>query len=177
MPRNDLSKLSKNLTRALQCFLESDAKLLNLGVNERSVSSKLAAHLSQVYADYDVDCEYNRNANQIKRLRPEQCLSNDIKGTTIFPDIIIHKRGNNSRNELVIEVKKINNNDDMRDIEKLKCLTDLNGYGYNYGLQLKFGKQKVSDITVWIQGSADDDATEYLKKELKAADILITDEA
>lgn len=110
-----LEKLKKGVTR----FYESrDGLLLNraLNINERSVTHKLAMFLTPLFSNYDVDCEYNRMIGHegtrmegdlfVKKLGlgPITTTGEDDDGTTVYPDIIIHKR-NQPINIAVIEVK------------------------------------------------------------------------
>jgi hypothetical protein len=89
-------------------------------VNERSLTHRLAVHLERSLAergsDLSVDCEYNRSGGSPKRLQhliesfaktatPEE-LVRDTKGRTVFPDIVVHKRGTDGPNVIVIEAKR-----------------------------------------------------------------------
>ena len=132
----------ENINMVTNNFLDNQADLLQSGINERTLSAQFAHELinSGLFNEYDIDCEYNRLDTEIKRLPPpEDCESNDTEGKTIYPDILIHKRGKSSDNLAVIEIKKSNNSDTARDIEKLKALTQQNGgYAYTYGVHLTF---------------------------------------
>lgn len=128
---------------ALAGFLSKDGDLLGLNVNERSITHCLAEHLHEAFPDYNVDCEYNRQGNETKRLPvgPTDCRSDDLDAVTVYPDIIIHKRGVQDNNLLVIEVKKSNarncSADNERDINKLQGFTDPRGeYRYKVGVFL-----------------------------------------
>ncbi len=107
----------------------------------------------------------------------ENTKTDDIKGKTIFPDIIVHSRGNDLKNLLIIEIKKESNKSKIgnkNDILKLKTLTasryednpDYN-YRYRYGIHLIFGTEKVSYVDVYTNRDKDDDLTEHLKTTLK----------
>jgi len=59
-----------------------------------------------------------------------------------YPDIIVHQRGNNDHNILIIEVKKQSSDikDDKYDICKLKAFTEEsenNKYKYQFGVFIK----------------------------------------
>lgn len=132
---------------AVEKLFEKDKLLLEKDVNERSITHKLAEYLQERFWDYDVDCEYNRNLNSVKRL--EVLIGNiepkDTKGKTIYPDIVIHKRSTHRKNLLIIEVKKRQNIDGKAkryDLEKIKLLTkkNQNNYAYELGLYLELGK-------------------------------------
>jgi hypothetical protein len=57
------------LLRAIQTFLERDDYLLRFDVNERSITSLIARYLAPELADYNVDCEYNRDGVNPKRIQ------------------------------------------------------------------------------------------------------------
>jgi hypothetical protein len=97
--------------RAIATLLAEDQYLLVNDVNERSITHKLADYLQREFPDTNVDCEYNKNHDDTKRLRlpPKTDIrSDDLDAHTVFPDIIVHKR-NTDENLLVIEVKKSTN--------------------------------------------------------------------
>lgn len=75
-------------------------------VSERSIVARFAIYLQmQLYEnnglkDYNLDVEYNRNMDRPKGLPKTAWRDNGA-----YPDLIIHKRGNNSGNILVVEFK------------------------------------------------------------------------
>ena len=129
--------------------------------NERSITHKLAEHLQRQFNDLKVDCEYNRHGDDkdaVKRLycdcdprtsrcHPNMTATECLHATTIYPDIVVHERGIDDSNALVIEVKKSNRDDADHDKYKLCKLTvprnqnepeDKFKYGYKLGLFLVF---------------------------------------
>jgi hypothetical protein len=96
------------LNRALDAFAERDKHLLAADASERSMSHQIAVHLAKEIPGYDVDCEYNRDGFDVKRLhlghRPAS--DDDDEAVTVFPDIIVHRRGTNDDNLLVVEMNK-----------------------------------------------------------------------
>ena len=99
------------LGKAEEKLRRTDRFLLRNDVNERSITHKLAQHLEKYFRGWDVDCEYNRVGTELmtKRLRSpgaEQCHTDDTDAQTIYPDIIVHRRGKENQNLLVIEAKK-----------------------------------------------------------------------
>jgi hypothetical protein len=85
---------------------------------------------------YNLDCEYNKNCNDIKET--PRCP----KGTK--PDLIIHKRGNNDNNLLIIEFKshssKLRKYKDFgvsKDVIKLEDFTSNYKYNYQLGVLVK----------------------------------------
>ena len=134
----------EKIKNAYRKFLKNDSYLLKVGANERSITHRLAIYLEDEFPDYNVDCEYNREGADIKRIReifnnniPQTDISiTDKDGNTksVFPDIIIHHRGTND-NFIVIEAKKTTNNCEY-DEEKLKAYkTDLK---YRHTFFVKF---------------------------------------
>jgi len=132
--------------KALDKLLRMDTQLIDLDVNERSISHKLAEYLQKEFNEYNVDCEYNRHLNLIKRIKipSGDVYGDDTEAKTIFPDIIIHKRNSDENNLLVIEIKKSNNSINREfDKTKLKLLTKANGdYRYTLGLFIEFNMNK-----------------------------------
>ncbi len=131
----------KKVIAALADFINLDIYLLQRDVNERSITHKLAEHLQRQFPEWNVDCEYNRDMDNPKRLRIKkiEITSDDTEGRTTYPDIIVHKRGNNDNNKLVIEVKKnrsVSCKDKTVDINKVKAFTSSKEFKYERGLFL-----------------------------------------
>ena len=82
---------------ALSDFAKHDMELLHVGVQEETLSHRLAIYIEQRLTGWQVDCEYNRDLHHPK-MNPEG-------SGRIRPDIIAHRR-NSPRNLLVVEVKK-----------------------------------------------------------------------
>lgn len=148
-----------DFVKAVSEFLLKEKFLLAKDLNERSTTHKLAEYLQKYFQDYSVDCEYNRMLNNEKYETKQLSLYNSIecvkiddnKGTTVFPDIIIHKRGNNENNLVVIEVKKkCNNKSKNFDSEKLKAFTSQ--LKYKYGIYLEFDTKKVCKMNFFKEG-------------------------
>jgi hypothetical protein len=133
--------MRRQVVAAIRDFLRRDRALLIYDVNERSITHKLAGYLQARFRGWDVDCEYNRNHDDPKRLklRPENVRTNDTQAQTVFPDIIVHKR-HTDENLLVIEVKKSTNNQgDDHDLRKLEAFKQQLGYKYAAFLKLEAG--------------------------------------
>ena len=78
--------------------------------SERSIAARLAMYLREHFIEYDVDVEYNRAEDKVKRLRDvvSRCRRDrdETEDQRVLPDVIVHRRGDNKSNLLVIEVKK-----------------------------------------------------------------------
>jgi hypothetical protein len=125
------------LMRALRIFLERDSYLLRVDANERSITFQIARYLAAEFPEFDVDCEYNRDGVDPKKLRYMD-LNPDKEDTfarTVFPDIIVHRR-NSENNYLVIEAKKTTNRD-SRDIDFDKLAGYKRDLRYRYALFLE----------------------------------------
>jgi hypothetical protein len=140
--------------------MTSDAHLLRIDVNERSITHRLAVHLEDAFKGWDVDCEYNRNRYDTKRLiigddvkiRVETIQTDDEHGRTVYPDIIVHRRGTD-KNFLVVEVKKTTNHI-AKDLDLNKLREYKRQLGYSHALFLNFntGSPERALVTeeIWI---------------------------
>ena len=106
-------------------------------VCERACLFRFAHYLQNILDEKEVlrnlvvDCEYNRNGYDLKR------LSAFANGT--YPDLIIHHRGDNKGNFLVMEIKSWWNKDINQDKKKIKAFMDKNeGYNDRFGIVLLF---------------------------------------
>src|SRR6266849_1979240 len=120
--RNQVIEAVQN---GLDRLIEKDKFLLVYDVNERSLSHHFANYLQMEVdrwgEEWQVDCEYNRDiaegeyyskklnltTNEIQAaLKPDV---EDEHASTVFPDVIIHRRGptgHQGGNLLVVEMKK-----------------------------------------------------------------------
>jgi hypothetical protein len=129
----DHDEVMNRVRAALGKLIDSDAHLLSVDVNERSITHRLGAYLQCQFEGWHVDCEYNRNRADAKYL--EGWETNDTHARTVFPDIIVHHR-DTADNLLVVEVKKTTNSTpNDSDLRKLRgCMEEL---GYRYALFLR----------------------------------------
>jgi hypothetical protein len=128
----DKNEVSDIIYSAMTELVENDRDILEININERTISHRLAIYLEKYFDGWSVDCEYNRDHDDKKTLHifPERTLTNDTEANTVFPDIIVHERRTN-KNLLVIEIKKSSNNNETersKDIEKLKAFKRELGY-------------------------------------------------
>lgn len=135
MNDSELQSVKNKLREAYNLLLKNDGYLLEKDVNERSLTHKYAEYLKELFPGYNVDCEYNRDGLDPKKLigLKEKISSDDTNGRTVYPDIIIHHRGTKN-NLVVIEAKKSKNKGN--DIKKL--LEYKNQLGYDYAFAVKF---------------------------------------
>ncbi|MCU6708005.1 hypothetical protein M6D81_04700 [Paenibacillus sp. J5C_2022] len=162
------SYIKRALNNSIKEFLDRDKYLLEKNVSERAISHKIASYLEDEFGSfYDVDCEFNRNASNEAELKKILVIHNEIKELpgiksnpriheidgeeyyefSVYPDIIVHKRGRSNRNILIIEIKK-SNSSITKDYDycKLKAYTDskYNDLKYQYGAFLSFNMATMS---------------------------------
>lgn len=139
-----VNEVHNKVDQAIVQLLENDYYLLQIDANERAISHRLGLYLQLLFEGWHVDCEYNRNFGQIKRLEQYEELLDanqrmrniaETDPITVFPDIIIHERSTHN-NLLVLEMKKttskISNDFDYAKLREFKTQ-----YGYSHALFLK----------------------------------------
>ena len=110
-PDPELAQIEQRVIQAAESLVTYDGYLLTCDLNERSITHKFAEHLQREFPEWNVDCEYNRDHDDTKRLDlpPRRNISSDdLDAKTVYPDIIVHRRGTDL-NIVVIEVKKSTN--------------------------------------------------------------------
>ncbi len=149
--------VEERVCAALSKLLEKDHYLLEKDVNERSITHRLGIYLQEMFPEWHVDCEYNLDGDDPKRLEgfidklwreyerfdvalTDQELQQYKEDTTVSPDIIVHKRGTEC-NLLVIEAKKNHSaeRDKIRDCVKLSEYVNQLGYKHALFLKLEVG--------------------------------------
>ena len=124
------------LKRAIARVEHADRHLLRIDVSERCIATRLAMYLREYFIDYDVDVEYNRDGERVKKLREvQQYPRNRDEGTesnSVLPDVIVHRRGDNNSNLLVIEMKKESNRNGL-DTDRKRLKAFKKELGYNLG--------------------------------------------
>ena len=183
----EIFELMDIFEKAKNKFLKEEKEIIEIDINERTLSARLMFHLQTIlledklyrekYKTYSVDCEYNRiNEYKIKTLKRYENFEiddNSDKIRKIFPDIILHKRKEED-NLIVIEMKKsTSNNKDCKekDRERLKIMTDLNEpNNFNYTLGVYFEVDTIGNnnhiIEFFVNGK------KYKKTKNRINDIL-----
>jgi hypothetical protein len=97
---------------------------------------------------------------KIKRIKPPDdkvdIKWDDTEAKTVFPDIVVHERGNDKNNLLVIEIKKSGNNSvrESFDKGKLKAFTK-EPYSYELGLFIKFDGPNKTPVLKWFKNGVE----------------------
>lgn len=150
-----MKMLDRLVNQALDMLYEKDMHLImNRAINscgkdeihhvgERSSVFRFAHYLQNLmdktgqFEDFTLDCEYNRNGAECKAL---PSFSN---GT--FPDLIIHKRGSNDFNLLVMEFKTHWNRETADDKRKLREFTSpLGNYKFHRGYSVVIERERAN---------------------------------
>ena len=115
------AQLEAAVRAACDRLVKNEQPLFTRDINERTLTHKFAMYL-QAEVDswgeaWDVDCEFNRSIAQPKDMKTldlparlahklgEVTPVDDVHARTVFPDVIVHRRGT-VENLLVVEVKK-----------------------------------------------------------------------
>lgn len=153
--------INQAMSTALEQLRDRDRHLLIHGLHERSISHRLAVYLETLLPNFNVDCEYNgnvdadngkkyiyflkANAPRLKIKLKDEEIDADTIERSIYPDIIVHRRGGNGpeNNLLVAEIKLTSSTVDVGwDKEKLSRFTSSefeNRFDYQYGVFILLG--------------------------------------
>mgnify|MGYP005777209261 CR=1 FL=1 len=131
-----------------KCY-KNDLELINRSMEQACVA-RIFFYMQEMiyndpkykeYRDYNLDCEYNKNGEQIKATPRRQ------NGTK--PDMILHKRRTNNKNLIVVEFKAAQGRtvyyEDTKtamDYVKLEDFTNSAIYNYKLGVYVKLNKRK-----------------------------------
>lgn len=150
-------EVRKKVDQAIAQLFEKDFFLLQIDANERAISHRLGLYLQLLFDEWHVDCEYNRDLDNPKRLKTytrfiDAKLSvgsiSETDPITVFPDIIVHERGTHN-NLLIIEMKKTTSQiSDEFDYFKLHEFKHQYGYPHALFLRLVTGRKEVGIETM-----------------------------
>jgi hypothetical protein len=143
---NDLLRL---VNEALRGVYEKDRILPETKANERCIVFRFGLYFHALlqdseYSKLDFDLEYNRNAEN--QDSPSHTKGTESSPNGVIPDAVLHSRGNNDTNVLVMEFKPAWRSGDIEeDLKKLEDFTNPAArrgkrYGYGLGLSIVLGK-------------------------------------
>lgn len=128
-----------NIQQLLDSFVVEEEQILVNEASEQSISHQLAVKLSRYFPGWHVDCEYNRQMNDIKNLIYAVSRTGHASRHNVVPDIIIHQRMT-CNNLLAIEIKKSTNREEnFRDLAKLNAFREQLGYRYSLFIRFRVG--------------------------------------
>jgi hypothetical protein len=153
-------EITQRFEQALDDFIATDVDLLRFNADERAISHKLAEHIGKHFPEWNIDCEYNRiGKDQQKKLLhyshdrfveakragmiPDFIttfneLQNSRYAVPVYPDIIVHQRGDRTTNLLIVEVKKSSNPDVMLGWDQWKIQFFRANLNYQVGVFISF---------------------------------------
>ncbi|XSG75721.1 hypothetical protein ACP8Y2_01720 [Herpetosiphon llansteffanensis] len=141
------STIKARLDAALQMLIVNDRYLLDENLHERTIVHKFATYLQFMFQSWHVDVEFNKDQLDSKTIHILEHNNPEPHKRSVFPDIIVHRRGSN-QNLLIIEAKKSTNSDHESsnyDRQKLACYMQNSGnnnLGYKYGCYIEFITKK-----------------------------------
>lgn len=148
--RTSIPQVKHKFGVALGLLLENDSYLVTHRANERSITHKLAEYLQPEFPHWNVDCEYDIDGWELKRLEGIQECDERRRTSQVLPDIIVHVRGSRM-NLLVVEVKTNPNADESCDIKKLRLFTLHSGdYRYRLGVFLRLNPDGAEPDLHWF---------------------------
>ncbi|WP_020597285.1 hypothetical protein [Spirosoma panaciterrae] len=159
LPKEDIDGLKSIISSSLDYLYEYDFPLIQIRGMEQSAAFRFAIYLHEEIMNFawlsqlNLDIEYNKNGEGPK-ITPRREY-----GTK--PDLIIHGRGHNNLNVLIIEFKHWSNTArEQNDIEKLEDFTNQDGaYKYGLGAFIRL-RPDVCNPVYFINGQAENDIAE-----------------
>ena len=80
-----LYQIKRRLNIAIDTLRVNDNYLLINDVNERSITHKLATYMEQTFGKtYDIDCEYNRNIGDSKKISMLKSKWNELNNCSVI---------------------------------------------------------------------------------------------
>lgn len=129
-------------------------------VSERGIVFRFGLYFHQLlnelndeyFDELSLDVEYNRNLKNCKRVPSRE--------NGAIPDMILHKRGDNDNNLLIMEFKTWWNTNISDDIIKIKdFMNPNNGYSYKFGACISIRRNSVK-IT-WVDSNGNTEFVRY----------------
>lgn len=121
----------------------TDDTLFGNVVREEAHSHRIAHYLENYLQGYfpenihiSVDCEYDKHEQGGKEV-PSLRERYPDRPDTVRPDIVIHHRGDDRANILVVEVKRRSHPANEKEYAKAKINALMRDYQYNYGLYIE----------------------------------------
>ena len=121
-------------------------------MHEVALCHRLAVHLekSEKFDGYLIDCDYNRSGINVKRSERnvKKHPREKVKNCGFRPDIIVHKRGSDDDNLIMIEAKKASATRPQKKEAKKRLRRHAKAYNYCYAFYVEFPKKCVQEDSV-----------------------------
>jgi hypothetical protein len=137
LDRTTKEAILRAIRDSLKRVATEDAELLRRGVHEVSLVHRFGGFLESaldpvIQGTLSVDIEYNRRGDDVKQLPG---LRGSTSGSSFRPDLIVHRRGFDDRNLLVVEWKKSADDQTIEQLtNRVRSLVRSTGYGYEIGV-------------------------------------------
>ena len=138
---------------ALEALEVNDGFLLEHAVGERCIAAKLAVYLGGVFPSHDVDVEYNKHGVDPKVLDVDLPDGTQLKDQLVIPDVVVHRRGSDNHNVLVIEMKKNGSSEEAVRYDRAKLRAFKGHLGYQFGalIQIDTGRGRTGEPEIeWM---------------------------
>ena len=147
------------LEKAINECYKKDRYLIDKGMEQASVA-RIFYYMQRAIEfedDFDVLREYHLDCEYYKHGEDKKITESHPKGSR--PDVILHKRGTDDDNLLIIEFKSYSNNDCIDDYIKLKEFTSVSEvYRYSLGIFAKLNRRETE--YVYFQNGKEVEKTE-----------------
>ncbi len=121
-------------------------------MHEVALCHRLAFHLenSKKFDGYLIDCDYNRSGINVKRSERnvKRHPREKVKNCGFRPDIIVHKRGSDDDNLIMIEAKKASATRPQKRKAKKRLICHAKEYKYCYAFYVEFPRECVQEDSV-----------------------------
>jgi len=152
----------KLLWDALEQFFEKDADFPK-DANERAATHRLAVWIELLLFSrvrgLSIDCEYNREGSEPKRLElklrelaSRRSRSGCDMRSRVYPDIIVHRRGEDGPNVMVVEVKRVNAPDKSLEFDREKLRLYTQEFGYHHAFLVQLGRTRTESEVERVDG-------------------------
>lgn len=129
-----VDRVKKAVKDALWLIRANDAFLFEADAHERTIAARFALYLLPYFPEHQIDPEYNRHGLNPKVVDlPANCGGR----RRVIPDIVVHQRGRDDENLLIIQIKK-ETNPEPRECDRAVIAAMKDQLGYSYGVLIDF---------------------------------------
>src|SRR5260370_166764 len=146
----------EKVVNAIREFYQHEAFLLEKDLGERTLTHRLAVHLEQEFSGWDVDCDYNRLGERLLKLPHGSIISTDDGlGKSIFPDIVLHRRGipdnlpaleASTATPKVVKTRADVKADDARGLEEETRITEIPAPRYKEKVRAEYYLKRMQEL-------------------------------
>ena len=140
-------------------FYTNDKILIDNGVSERSAFFRIGYYMADKIKQYplfkniSIDCEYNRNLKSSKSMYKQTLDGIKKKIKDAMPNLLMHERGKNENNLIIVEFEKSGSSAKENNEEKLFYFTNPeNEYNYKFGFRIILYKANSAQIHIYEKG-------------------------